>query len=168
MSPPRHSNRDVQHLIPICPPGTHLVVAAGSSPVAARSDPAPGNNQLLEREIQLAVFIVAALGALRREVSLVYQITEFRRVGAISDAQHIVQPLHRRAVHVGERGLRHRDLLDVDVLLEAAPPINRRACSLPSLSIKYVENSSAASSGRPNRGTFNKSNMQCPISCPTM
>src|SRR6516165_5228440 len=47
----------------------------------------------------------------------------------------------------------------------AAPPINRRACSLPKCSKMYVAKLSAASSTCPKIGTLKMLNVACPTSC---
>jgi hypothetical protein len=63
----------------------------------------------------LIVFAFAATGSLLRQIPLIHYISEQRRVGAIGEADQIVEALRRGGVNVGEgrKGRRHFRTLQV-------------------------------------------------------
>ena len=51
----------------------------------------------------LGIFVLASISALSRKMTLRYCALEQFRIGAIGQAQEIIEPLHRQTVRVGER-----------------------------------------------------------------
>jgi hypothetical protein len=68
-----------------------------------------GNDEIPKRNRNLIVFAFAATSSLLREIPLIHYISEQRRVGAIGEADQIVEALRRGGVNIreGRKGRRH-------------------------------------------------------------